>query len=409
MNHASTAIRRFVAILFVTLLFIPFISAPAIAQSTPAATPAASAPKFVIRPLDGLDGDYFTLEAEAGTDNELTIVLGNADEVPLTLRTYVSDVVPIVNGGFAVAEEDVEPSGTATWIDYPAETFEFAPGDGIERAFTIKIPEDTEPGQYIAGISLQTADALDVEGSSMFRQIIRKTVAVFIIVPGEENPAFELDAPSTQESGSRQFITVPIANTGNILVRPTGALIIATPDGEPVMNAPIELGTIYAGIATILAVPLVSGFEPGDYLISLSLSDGGSGVSAGFENLPLTIEAAEEAENVWNAEAELLALPDADAPVYLEINATITNNGPAATGELELDVLHDGKLVETFSLGSSLSLPQGTTAVTNRYIPPNGFATGEWTFVLRLNIMDPSTGAKTTVFTLNDLLVLNIA
>jgi len=391
------------------LLILPFIAAPAIAQSTPEATPAASAPKFVIRPIDGLDGDYFTLEAEAGTTNELTVVLGNADEVPLTLRTYVSDVVPIVNGGFAVAEEAIEPTGAATWIDYSAETFDFAPGDGIERTFAVTIPEEAAPGQYIAGISLQTADALDVEGSSMFRQIIRKTVAVFIIVPGEENPAFELGAPSTQESGSRQFITVPIANTGNVLVRPTGTLIIATPDGDPVVTAPIELGTIYAGIATILAVPLVSGFEPGDYLISLSLSDAGSGVSAGFENAPLTIEAAEAAETTWSAEAEPRALPDAAAPVYLEINADITNTGPAATGELELDVLHDGKLVETFSLGSSLSLSQGTTTVTNRYIPPTGFATGEWTFVLRLNVIDPSTGAETTVLTLDDLLVLNIA
>ena len=42
--------------------------------------------------------------------------------------------------------------------------------------------DDAEPGQYIAGLALQTAEPLEVEGTSMFNQIIRKSIAVFIIV-----------------------------------------------------------------------------------------------------------------------------------------------------------------------------------------------------------------------------------
>jgi hypothetical protein len=410
MTHTFTALRNRLALLFVLSLIVTMMPVAVGAQSTPEATPSpASAPKFVIRPLDGLDGDYFTLEAEAGSVHELTVVLGNADQVPLTLRTYVNDVIPVINGGFAVADEDVEPTGTARWIDYPGDTLAFEPGEGIERRFTVTIPEDAAPGQYIAGLSLQTAESLEVEGSSMFRQIIRKTVAVFIIVPGEEAPAFELGAPATQASGSRLFLTVPIANTGNVLLRPAGTLTIMRADGTTVMDAPVSLNTIYAGITTMIAVPLVAGFASGDYLISLNLTDGDAGVSAGFDAVPLTITALDEAAAQWSAEATIDALPDAAAPVYLEVSAVITNGEAEAIGELELDVLRDGELVETFSLGRSISLPTGDTTIANRYIPPTGFASGEWTFVLRLNVVNPTTGATTTVLTLTDLLTLPIS
>jgi hypothetical protein len=87
----------------------------------------------------------------------------------------------------------------------------------------------------------------------------------------------------------------------------------------------------------------------------------------------------------------------------------ITNGEAEAIGELELDVLRDGELVETFSLGRSISLPTGDTTIANRYIPPTGFASGEWTFVLRLNVVNPTTGATTTVLTLTDLLTLPIS
>jgi len=191
---------RFCAMV-VAVMMICFPAMPAHAFQDNPSTPDASAestpvldagPAFVIRPQDGVDGDYFTLEAEAGTTSELTIVLGNADDEPLELLTYVNDAVPMINGGFAVADPEVKATGPATWIDYPSETFEFAPGEGVTRTFTVTVPDDAEPGQYIAGISLQTAEPLEVEGTDLFNQIIRKTIAVFIIVPGEETPAFNL-------------------------------------------------------------------------------------------------------------------------------------------------------------------------------------------------------------------------
>jgi hypothetical protein len=211
-------------------------------DASPAASPAAdSGPRFVIRPVNGADGDFFTLEAEAGTTNELTVVLGNADDEVLSLRTYANDTVPMTNGGFSIAEEHAEPTGTATWIDYEAETFDFEPGEGVERTFTVTIPEDAAPGQYIAGLALQTAEPLEVEGTSLFNQIIRKTIAVFIIVPGPEQPAFTLGEPELLTDGALDRIVIPVENSGNVLVKPQGELTLTDASGKTVVTAPIAL------------------------------------------------------------------------------------------------------------------------------------------------------------------------
>lgn len=378
------------------------------AQDSPTPTiepPAAerTGPRFLIRPLDGRDGDYFTLIAEPGTVNELTVVLGNADDVPLTLRTYVNDLVPMVNGGFAVADEEVEPYGTSLWIDYPAETFTFEPGTGIERHFTVSIPDDAGPGQYIAGMALQTAEPIEVEGSSVFRQVIRKTIAVFIIVPGPEEPAFELGEPGVELIGAARHISIPIVNTGNVLVRPDGELVLTDGSGETVFTAPIQLGSIYAGVSTVIAVPLLQEFAEGDYRLDLVLTDSASGVTQSIEDFPLSVKRPNDAPPVWEMTAAVTLLPSASDPVYAEIAVEIVNNGQSANAALELDVVLDGELVETFTLATSLALPQGSTNVVQRYIPPAGFSSGVWTFELRLNVIDPSSGSVTNVLKLDDL------
>jgi hypothetical protein len=389
----------------VVLLTVLVATPSAFAQpGTPApATPGADAgPEFVIRPADGVDGDFFTVEAEAGTTNELTAVLGNADDEPLSLRTYANDAVPIINGGFAIADEDTPAIGTATWIDYPAETFDFAPGEGVERRFTVTIPADTAPGQYIAGVALQTAEPLEVEGTSLFNQIIRKSVAVFIIVPGPESPAFSLGEPVLITGEGAPRIDIPVENTGNVLVRPQGDIILRNDAGETVVNAPVAMGSVYAGTATLLSVPLVTALPDGDYTLAATFTDPESGITDTVEGQTLTIVAPDDTPVQYALDGTITLAPDLAAPVYADIAVTITNNGePVDNAAVLVDAMRDGELVETFTLVPALALPQGATEVNQRYVPPTGFEEGEWSFVVRLAIVNG--GAETTVATLDTI------
>jgi hypothetical protein len=415
-TQSTNCARRglFLAFALLAMLLLPlssFQGSTVRAQDTDA-TPAPTTdtgPRFVIRPADGVDGDYFTLEAEAGTTNELVVVLGNADDEDLVLRTYVNDAVPMTNGGFSIADEESAPTGTATWIDYPAETFTFKPGEGVERTFTVTIPEDAEPGQYIAGLALQTAEPLEVEGTSMFNQIIRKSIAVFIIVPGPEEPSFELGEPALVTDGAISRIEIPLANTGNVLVKPQGELTLANADGDVVLSAPIIMGSVYAGTTVPLVVGLTADLPEGDYTLAVDLNDEATGASDTIDDFTLTLSAASTAAAQFSMTADVVLSPDNVAPAFATVNVTIENQGnPANRAEVLLDVMKDGEVVETFTLAASLALPQGTTQVSQRYIPPTGWESGSWSFVLRLNVIDESTNVSTTVVTLDSLPAIEV-
>ncbi len=408
MKHLTIMIRLLSAVVVLSLALVSAL--PAGAQQAGASTPVAGGtpenvgPRFVIRPVDGVDGDYFTLTAKAGTNNKLVVVLQNVDDEALSLRTFASDVLPVVNGGFAVTSEATPPTGTATWLDYPAETFDFASGEGVERTFTVTIPEDAAPGQYIAGLTLETAEPLEVEGTNLLQQVIQKSIAVFILVPGPEQPEFSLSDPEFVADPSAPRVEVQVVNSGNVLVKPAGELTLTNDSGKAVFSAPIQMGSVYAGMTVLLSVALAPSVPDGDYQMSVDLKDEETGVSAELPSQTITVSHEIEAPAQFTLAGSVTLMPDAAKPSFADVAVTISNSGVAATqSELLLEASRDGELVETFTLAPSLALPPGDTVVTQRYIPPAGWDAGAWTFVITLNLIDPSTGSATTVATLDSL------
>ncbi len=412
MKNSVSLSRSMLALTIAFLLSIGSVL-PAVAMQTDESDEETSAseeptpdvgPRFAIYPADGVDGDFFTLEAEPGSEHELTVLLGNGGHETIALRTYVNDVVPVTNGGFALAMEDQEPAGTAAWIDYPADSLEIEPEEGIERTFTVTVPEDAAVGQHIAGLALETVDAQPVEGTELLEQVIRKTIAVFIIVPGEEEPAFSLGAPEYSTAGALDTIEVPVENTGNVLVRPAGEVTVTDADGLTVVTAPIAMQSVYAGMSVALSVPVGVPLTAGDYTVSVELEDEETGTSASIDEATVTVSAEEEAAAQFVVTATVDLMPDADDPAYADVNVAISNDGaPVATAEVLLDVILDGELVETFPLAASVPLPQGESAVAQRYIPPTGWEAGTWSFVVHVNAIDPASGTSSSIAVIDDI------
>lgn len=395
--------KLFLTVLLTSMLLIGAVAPQSsVAQSSADATVTPevdTTPRFVLRPSDAQDGAYFTVNARAGSTTELTATIGNVGEVPLDLRTFSSDAVVLVNGGFGVKDEDAEQTGPTTWIDWEAETFSFEPGEGIERSFTVTIPEGTAPGEYIAGISIQTAEPIEIEGSTMFDQIIRKAVAVFIIVEGDTTASYELGEPEiiTTTGGSR--LEVPVANTGDVLVKPAGTITLTDSEGREVFSTEVTMGSVYAGFDTVLAVPLDDSLAGQEYQMQLTVTDESSGIGAEIdsETILFSGEVPEEAP-VQIAQSTITPMPDEDEPVYVSVDLTIVNSGAVLNNaNVVLHVHHDGELVEDFSLGSTMNIASGESTISQRYIPADGFSSGEWSFMLSIETVDPQSGATTLV------------
>jgi hypothetical protein len=401
-------------LLALTLLFSLGPVSHVLAQSTPepegAATPEPlGGPEFVLRPADGMDGEYFTLEAEAGSSNTLTAVLGNAGDEPLTLMTYAGDGVTLVNGGFGVREADEPKEDVGSWVDYETDTIDFEPGQGLEREFTVTIPDDAAPGQYIAGIVLQTAEPIEIEGSAMFDQIIRKTVAVFITVPGELTPAFAFGTPEIEGSALLPRMVIPVSNTGNVLVKPAGELVLTDAAGNDALRQPFTMGSVYAGMETTLEIPLPAALQDGDYTVSVEASDAETEAQAAIEPVSVTLARDAEEAPLEITAAEVAPMPSAEEPQFAAVSVTVTNRATPIDGvQVVLNVARDGEPVEDFVLSSSVTLQQGETVVEQRYIPLEGWSSGEWTFAVTLESIDPQTNAQASLLseTIEDPIVI---
>ncbi len=398
MMRISTTCRQVVIgiILLVMLTTPSALSAQSGNQASPQADPG---PQFILRPADGEDGSYFTLEAEPGSTNTLTAVLGNVDDRPVTLRTYAGDGFTLVNGGFGVREEADSGEGISSWLDYKAETLEFEPGQGIERSFSVTVPDDAAPGQYIAGIVLQTAEPIAVEGSAMFNQIIRKSVAVFITVPGDMTPSIEVGAPAIEGNLAGQRVVVPVRNTGDVLVKPTGELVLTNASGNAVFTQPFSMGSIYAGMETTLEVPLPAALPEGDYAVTATFSDAETGVAASVPDSTVALSSdVETAAPLAITSAGVTPMPGVDDVQFAAVRVTVENRDAAIEGvQVILSVARDGEAVEDFPLASSVTLQQGETVVEQRYIPLEGWTPGEWTFTVTLKSVDPQTKAEATL------------
>lgn len=383
----------------IALVTLAATASPGAAAQTPVASPEpAEAPKFAIGPADASDTPWFDITVEPGGSVTLTASIGNYGEAPVTLRTYATNAINPPNGGFEAATEDDTPAGPTRWTDYAADTLTIAPGRAVERAFTVSVPADTAPGEYVIALVAQTADPLAIPGTEALRQIIRSTMSIEIAVPGEMTAGFALGQPAAAPAGDQWLIDVPITNAGTARVRPRGELVVATPGGEVVATADIEMGSVYGGNSTVVRAFLPGQLPLGDYRVSLGLTDEATGATAAIADAPVTLVEPEVEEPELFTVDQASVTPSGNPVVYADVSATITNNGTTIpTATITLHVFRDGEAVERYPLAQNQALPAGTTEFTQRYIPMDDWQPGTWTF--ELVIASVNDGTETVLAT----------
>ena len=65
---------------------------------------------------------------------------------------------------------------------------------------------------------------------------------------------------------------------------------------------------------------------------------------------------------------------------------------PVANARLTLHVTRDGQKVEDYVLGSSLTIPEGSSEIRQRYLPVTGWTPGTWSFSVTLDAVDSNNG-----------------
>lgn len=370
------------------------------AQTPEATLPAFEAPRFTIFPVGDYENPWFEVTIEAGERVTLTAGIRNTGDVPVSVRTYAANATNPPNGGFNAGTDEEEPTGATLWIDYPITTIEMQPDDEQQLDFTVTVPANTPPGEYVAGLVVQTAESIEIPGSETFRQIIRNTVSVDITVPGEMTSGYDLGEPELLPAGNQSALDIPITNTGTARIRPQGEIVITNPEGQAVVTSPVEMGSVYGGNTTSIRIVLPEQLPTGDYLVSVDLTDPATGTTASIEDAPVTLAGTDADEAPTFVVDPVSITPNANPVQFANVAATITNSGQTIpTATVMLNVQRDGEEVESYPLAQNQALPQGSTDFIQRYIPIDGWQPGTYTF--QLVIASVSGGTETILATID--------
>lgn len=403
----SSARKALLGIFILTFMCLsPFAT---VAQGTPGAEQPTDTSGILISigPKGGEDGSRFEAEIKAGESTEMIAVLQNHGTESIELRTYRAGLIPTVNGGLKIAERDAAPEGSALWIEFASEEFTLGPGEAIERTLKITVPENTPPGQYVNAVALETVKPVNETEGAAFQQYFRKVVSVYVTVPGDVVTDFTLGDPEVLVAQGRSGVQIPVSNTGNVRIDLIVDLKISDSAGNTIHEGQVKLGPIYMGQVTMIQVPFASVPPAGEYLISYSVTDTTSAVEQSSQDQALSVpEDAQPLEIAPISFENVVVEPNADPIVFANVSVDVNVNTAYRSTRLTMSVYLNGDLVEDFVLAENLSLAQGTTTVSQRYLPATNWESGTYTFSLKLESTE--SGQTSLLYEESDVATLEV-
>jgi hypothetical protein len=242
--------------------------------------------------IEAVDSDFewFELVMEPGESTDLTVRFSNRGTVATGASVYPADVRTIRGGGMGMAEMNQPRTGPTEWLDFEDEEFDLEPGDVEERSFTVTVPDDVDPGEYITSIVIQNTEPIDIgEDDGRFDQTVRQGLAIAIEIPGEREAGMEIIDTQHIEAGERSIVEVYLENTGLAHLRPAGTFALADTDGEILAESSISLDTFYSGTETVIEITFSDRLPEDEFLIQVSLEDEQTGASVQADDIPLNL------------------------------------------------------------------------------------------------------------------------
>jgi hypothetical protein len=249
--------------------------------------------KLALLPV-GQSGSFFDLTMAPGETRSLQVEIANNGEGALAARTYAADVYTIINGGFGGRLRDEPQTGTTQWLDYPTDVLQLVAGMSTRRSFTVVVPANAGPGEYITSVVLENDQPILGGGAVALNQVVRQAIAVVVTVPGQRSPALAIGEATHKVVAGTSVVAIAVENTGNVRLKPIGEFTLLDSAGAQVSQASVPMDTFYAHTRTLLEVPLAALLLPGTYTVRLTLDDAAQGARADKAAIALVIEAPSE-------------------------------------------------------------------------------------------------------------------
>jgi hypothetical protein len=166
------------------------------------------------------------------------LVIVNDGGTPLHLAVYAADAFTSEGGLLDLVTKDTKPTKVGAWVHVDRPDVTVRPGESVEVPFTVDLPDDAAPGEYMGGIvtSLTQAGAADR----------RLGIRIRLRVGGELRPSLSVEDLDVRYSGTPDpfgfgkgdaTVSYTIRNTGNAVLTARQAVSLSSLFGSPGVRA----------------------------------------------------------------------------------------------------------------------------------------------------------------------------
>jgi hypothetical protein len=200
--------RTTVATIIMLLATVGLLARPAFAADVPwTVKPAAN--KF------GADRESYGYTLNPNGTLEDGIVVTNGGATPLQLAVHAADGATSPEGRLELVTKDVASKGVGAWVRPAHGDATVEPGKSVEVPFSITLPKNAPPGDYVGGIV--TSDASQRVG-----------IQIRLRVGGALKPSLSVENVHVDTS----TVTYTIHNTGNAILTARQTVKVSGPFGR---------------------------------------------------------------------------------------------------------------------------------------------------------------------------------
>ena len=184
-----------------------------------------------IRPSN--ESDFFHLSLYPGAATDATAIISNHTDAAVTLLTYPVDGQSSPQGTFALASRTDPRASIGAWVRLDAAQVTVPANSDLKVPFRLSVPADTPPGDYAGGLIIQSPPVEGktsiVSGDTAVRLDVvqRQGVRIYLNVAGTALKSVKLGDLSWKQAGDTVVFTLPVRNTGNTILHPTGTLALS--------------------------------------------------------------------------------------------------------------------------------------------------------------------------------------
>lgn len=183
----------------------------------------------------GEDRSSFSYGVNPGGEVEDAMVVANRGKTDLTLAVYAADGYTTEKGQLDLLTHGEKSTGVGTWLKAGRDTVKVAPGKTAEIPFTVEVPADATPGDYVGGILTSLRQPGDTEGIAVDRRL---GIRVKLRVSGTLKPTLAVEDLHVDYHGTANpfgqgdaTVTYTLHNTGNALLSGAQNVTLTGPFG----------------------------------------------------------------------------------------------------------------------------------------------------------------------------------